>query len=538
MTLSVPSGPAFAGPATSGPGFSGPGSVSSTDAPKDSDGSATDAGAGTDPAGFMAALAALLAVGLPLTPPVSGAPAASAGEAAKAGTATGAAGASAAAPDLISLLRQGFDRADPLSAAGAGTPTGKDAPAVPGPDAAAAAPTAAAQTAAAAQPASASAAKAAPRGPAAPGGNRSAAAFAELIKDIDIDVTVSAATAPPPAPPADQLSGRLLLRQGVPAATGPADQVTPNPPAQPATAQSAAAQSAGVQTSLNQPAVNQAPAVQPPDSQRAPAAQGAAATPASGDGAVATAAATATAKAPQSAPSTDAPPPTDRAASAAVPVAAAAGSAGQRSDTGAGDGRGDPSGRSAAPAQLPATATTPDAVAFGQTMSVARADAPTSATPVQGSAPTPFPTTAGQLAARIVPLASQPDGVQKMTLHLHPDDLGPVQIVMELRDGSLKLQMNGTNPAGADALRNSINDLRRDLQAAGLNTTSIDVGAGGSDARQTAPGQTPGGWGEPRQPRAFTPRGAGSALPTDLREASTSTHRPTTAADAGVDVRI
>jgi flagellar hook-length control protein FliK len=83
---------------------------------------------------------------------------------------------------------------------------------------------------------------------------------------------------------------------------------------------------------------------------------------------------------------------------------------------------------------------------------------------------------------QIVPLRLEADGVHRLTVHLHPVDLGPVQLVAEIRNGDVTLQLSGSTDAGTAALRDSLDDLRRELTASGFGNCSLDV-RDGSDLR-------------------------------------------------------
>jgi hypothetical protein len=108
---------------------------------------------------------------------------------------------------------------------------------------------------------------------------------------------------------------------------------------------------------------------------------------------------------------------------------------------------------------------------------------------------TPYATpteVSAQMLAAVAPLRHSPDGVHRMVLQLHPAELGAVQITAELREGTIHLQLHGATEVGRDALRASLDDLRRDLSDAGISAGSLDVGgeAAGSWGRQ---GSGPGG---------------------------------------------
>jgi len=110
--------------------------------------------------------------------------------------------------------------------------------------------------------------------------------------------------------------------------------------------------------------------------------------------------------------------------------------------------------------------------------------APAAGTPPPPAAAEPFSPPAAQLAMRIVPLKLDADGVHRLTVHLHPADLGPVQVVAEIRNGDIIVQLSGSTDAGNDALRNALDDLRRELNDAGFRNTSLDLRQGNAQQEQ------------------------------------------------------
>jgi flagellar hook-length control protein FliK len=82
-----------------------------------------------------------------------------------------------------------------------------------------------------------------------------------------------------------------------------------------------------------------------------------------------------------------------------------------------------------------------------------------------------------QLSGRLVAAArgGEPGAVQRLSLHLHPADLGVVQVVATMDDGTVTLQLMAGNPATREAIRASLASLRTDLAAAGLDGTRLDV---------------------------------------------------------------
>jgi flagellar hook-length control protein FliK len=75
----------------------------------------------------------------------------------------------------------------------------------------------------------------------------------------------------------------------------------------------------------------------------------------------------------------------------------------------------------------------------------------------------------------IAPLRRDADGVHRLTVHLHPADLGPVSILAEIRDGAIQMTLAGTTETGRDTLRASLPELRRELEQAGFTGCSLDM---------------------------------------------------------------
>jgi flagellar hook-length control protein FliK len=114
---------------------------------------------------------------------------------------------------------------------------------------------------------------------------------------------------------------------------------------------------------------------------------------------------------------------------------------------------------------------------------VAAPAAPTaSAAPAPAAVPTPPP--AAQLAHRIAPLRLDADGVHRLTVNLHPADLGPVQVVAEIRNGEINVQLTGSTDAGNDALRDALAGLKRDLEDSGFANCTLDLRQGNGQQEQ------------------------------------------------------
>jgi flagellar hook-length control protein FliK len=98
---------------------------------------------------------------------------------------------------------------------------------------------------------------------------------------------------------------------------------------------------------------------------------------------------------------------------------------------------------------------------------------------------------AAQVATQVVVLSQGPDATHSVTLVLHPDSLGPVHVQLTLDQGTVDLTMRGAHEHGRDALMAALPDLRRDLEAAGLSCSNLDVDrdTGGSWSTQHQSGQ-------------------------------------------------
>jgi flagellar hook-length control protein FliK len=94
------------------------------------------------------------------------------------------------------------------------------------------------------------------------------------------------------------------------------------------------------------------------------------------------------------------------------------------------------------------------------------------------------PTAHQQVAGAVAALRTGADGTHHIVLQLHPDDLGPVNIVARLSHGDLTVSLTSGTDAARAALHDGMNQLRDDLRQAGFNTVAVSVDAGGTgDAR-------------------------------------------------------
>ena len=217
-------------------------------------------------------------------------------------------------------------------------------------------------------------------------------------------------------------------------------------------------------------------------------------------------------------------------------------------DAGAGSGEGRPEQQPAAGSV--AAAAPADAV-----------DAETGAAPLTAvSAPTAGPVTttapvaetdaatgtaasqqvSGQVSRQVALLSSAGNGSHTMTLVLTPENLGPVEVQVTVNQGNLDLHLRGAHEMGRAALIDALPELRRDLEAAGLSPSRVEVDAdtGGSWlARHTAEQQAQqnsGDRGAP--PNQAGERSRSGGRPADSGEGPTGpTNRSTS---SGVDVRV
>ncbi|HYH24996.1 MAG TPA: flagellar hook-length control protein FliK, partial [Blastococcus sp.] len=146
----------------------------------------------------------------------------------------------------------------------------------------------------------------------------------------------------------------------------------------------------------------------------------------------------------------------------------------------------------------------------------------------------------GQVARQVAVLSSAGDGSHTMTLVLNPENLGPVEVQLTVARGSLDLHLRGAHDLGRAALIDALPELRRDLEAAGLSPSRVEVDAdtGGSWlARHTAEQQAQQGSGDRgarQHPTGERSRSGG--LPADSGDGPT--RLSTRSTSSGVDVRV
>jgi len=127
-----------------------------------------------------------------------------------------------------------------------------------------------------------------------------------------------------------------------------------------------------------------------------------------------------------------------------------------------------------------------------------------------------------------------------MTLVLTPETLGEVQVQVTLTKGSIELALRGAHEHGRAALLDALPELRRELEAAGLNPSRVEVArdTGGSWLdRQPAQQQAQQGFGERGQHDRGDARSRPWGGPADIGRSGPSLN-PNRATSSGVDLLV
>jgi hypothetical protein len=140
-----------------------------------------------------------------------------------------------------------------------------------------------------------------------------------------------------------------------------------------------------------------------------------------------------------------------------------------------------------------------------------------------------------QLADVIRPLRLQGDGSHRVSLRLHPAELGTVHLELRMRDGVLSLRALTDVPMSREVLQQALPELREELGRSGLDLGEIDVGVRGDGSED--PGRGPDGDGAPGLPGVGAPGPAG-ADGIDPRTAQAPFRRPVTVGAGRVDLDL
>ena len=151
-----------------------------------------------------------------------------------------------------------------------------------------------------------------------------------------------------------------------------------------------------------------------------------------------------------------------------------------------------------------------------------RADASIADVSPTPSTPTPEATPTQQVAEALAEVRRLADGSHRLSLQLHPEELGAVQLEVAIRDGQLHVRVVAETDAARSALEQNLPELRSDLRDAGVRAGSLEVGPDASGR-------------DPSDPSSREPR---NELRDELidDELPTSPPEPTTA--SGLDIRL
>jgi len=83
-------------------------------------------------------------------------------------------------------------------------------------------------------------------------------------------------------------------------------------------------------------------------------------------------------------------------------------------------------------------------------------------------------------------------GHYRLTLNVHPKELGAIDVVMEMRDGRLDAQISSANPVTRELLGDSLPRLRDALQQNGIQLAQLAIGSDSQQGGQSGRGAQPG----------------------------------------------
>lgn len=142
-----------------------------------------------------------------------------------------------------------------------------------------------------------------------------------------------------------------------------------------------------------------------------------------------------------------------------------------------------------------------------------------------------------QLASVITPLSQRPDGTYHLALRLHPEHLGAVDVDVQLHQGTIEVHVQTQHAEAREILTNHLDDLRRDLEQAGLRAGTLDV-SDRQQPRQPAPGQGQSQFNGQGQRSPVNPRPAASGPATPTTTARPDRPSRLSTADGAVDVDL
>ncbi|MGV8846788.1 flagellar hook-length control protein FliK [Tessaracoccus sp.] len=129
------------------------------------------------------------------------------------------------------------------------------------------------------------------------------------------------------------------------------------------------------------------------------------------------------------------------------------------------------------------------------------------------------------------------DGTYSLVVQVTPDDLGPVTIHVQVKDGRLDVSLRSNLADSRTILAKAVPDLRRDLLEAGLSCSRVLVDSDKGDASSSRTGQDAqfnrGGHDAPQERRAWSWMNSGE--PHEQQAPALVTDQ---SASTGVDVRV
>jgi flagellar hook-length control protein FliK len=87
---------------------------------------------------------------------------------------------------------------------------------------------------------------------------------------------------------------------------------------------------------------------------------------------------------------------------------------------------------------------------------------------------------------------SQSNGITRARVQLHPEELGSIEIHLRSTPDGVAARLVTDGSQAANVLRHAGDELRRALQAQGVNLTQFDVGTAGQEQRRSASPQGDG----------------------------------------------
>ena len=108
--------------------------------------------------------------------------------------------------------------------------------------------------------------------------------------------------------------------------------------------------------------------------------------------------------------------------------------------------------------------------------------------PVPSASPAERVAVAEQLVAVVRPL-SEGDGTHSLTVDLHPMDLGRVRLEISMEGATIHVTMHAEHAATSTLLHESLPELHRSLDDAGLRAGRVSLGADSSTSDGRSPQQ-------------------------------------------------